>query len=98
MPVTRHPPHRSVRALLTHTALILDVGGKPLPGIWLRYRRRRQKSVDQNPGSLPRPAPSLAAATEGKMPTPCNLLAEGREPRQVPRHPVVVEIPAHYLA
>ena len=25
MPVARHPPHRSVHALLTHTALILDI-------------------------------------------------------------------------
>jgi hypothetical protein len=33
MPIARHPPHRSVRALLTHTALISDVGVSPVDGL-----------------------------------------------------------------
>ena len=31
MPVTRHPPHRSVHALLTHTALISDAWRQTAP-------------------------------------------------------------------
>jgi hypothetical protein len=31
--VTHRPPHRSVRALLTHTALISDVGVSPVDGL-----------------------------------------------------------------
>ena len=33
MPVTRHPPHRSVLALLTHTVLTLDDSSHILGGL-----------------------------------------------------------------
>ena len=39
MPVTRHPPHRSVRALLTHTALIGMFGEKPFQRVGMQNFR-----------------------------------------------------------
>src|SRR5208283_4506560 len=42
MPVTRHPPHRSVRALLTHTALIGMFGAKPIQRVRVQDCRFRQ--------------------------------------------------------
>ena len=36
MPVARHPPHRSVRAELPHTAPTLDDGADALSGVWCK--------------------------------------------------------------
>ena len=53
MPVTRHPPHRSVHEELPHTALALGHDGKPLfrSGVW--YSGSWEPKVNNLDHSLP---------------------------------------------
>ena len=46
MRVTPHPPHGSVQALLTHTALTLDKGVKALARIRMQHSRLGKPAVD----------------------------------------------------
>jgi hypothetical protein len=76
MPVTRHPPHRSVRALLTYTAPTLDGGVKPLLWVPMQNVWGRQPSLHQLFPAFPR-QPSLLTAT-------LQLMAPAMEPRRTP--------------
>src|ERR1039457_7289174 len=57
MPVARHPPHRSVRALLTHTVLILDV--------WTQSAPPDTDAGSQLPASDVRVFPEIAPTSSG---------------------------------
>jgi hypothetical protein len=97
MPVTRHPPHRSVRALLTHTALIGIFGVKPVQRIRVQDLWLGQIAVDQILEALPRPSAALTAPPQREQPVPRCFTPERVDPPQIPRHRVIVEISSHHL-
>src|ERR1017187_6928930 len=59
MPVARHPPHRSVRALLTHTVLTLDV--------WTQSAPPDTDAGSRLPGSGARVSPEIAPMSSGSV-------------------------------
>src|ERR1039457_491576 len=59
MPVARHPPHRSVRALLTHTVLTLDV--------WMQSAPPDTDAGSRLPGSGARVSPEIAPMSSGSV-------------------------------
>src|SRR5487761_2539116 len=97
MPVTRHPPHRSVRALLTHTALIGIFGVKPIQRIRMNDSWFGQIPAYQSLDSLPRPPAALTAPPQRKQPVSRRLPPERIEPLQVSRNRVIVEVSSHHL-
>ena len=62
MPVTQHPPHRSVLAELPHTALPLDSGVKTNIRIRMKSTRARNPPVKDRPKLFPIRLPSLTTA------------------------------------
>jgi hypothetical protein len=62
MLVARHPPHRSVRAALPHTALPLDSGVKANVRIGMKSTWTRNPPVEDRPKLLPIGLPPLTAA------------------------------------
>ena len=69
MPVARHPPHRSVRALLTHTVLTLDVLPRKAN---VRIRMQNFDVRDEAPEFLPKfvPGPAGSLTPPPKLPPP----------------------------
>src|ERR1022692_2490508 len=68
MPVARHPPHRSVRALLTHTVLTSDVLTQSVPRIRMQDLDFRYEASKDLLKPFPRPAGSLTPPA--KLPPP----------------------------
>ena len=97
MPVTRHPPHRSVRALLTDTALIGIFGVEPVQRMRMYDSWFGQIPSHQSLEALPRPSVALTAPPQRKQPVPRRFPPEPAEPPQIPRYRVIVEISSHHL-
>ena len=74
--ITRRPPHRSRRALLTHRAPTLDGDEEPL--LWPRMQDawERQVPVSDRLHSRPRKSTPLASTHQGAMPTFDHMMAE----------------------
>ncbi len=68
MSVARHPPHRSVRARLAHTAPTLGSGGKPLQRVRMKNAWLWNPAVKQRVEPLPVRAAALTAATDYERP------------------------------
>jgi len=63
MPIAEHPPHRSVRAELPHTAPPLDSSVEAGIGIWMKSSWTRDPSVEDGPRLFPIGFPPLTSAT-----------------------------------
>src|ERR1700720_4013746 len=74
--ITRRPPHRSRRALLTHRAPTL--GGDEEPRLWPRMQDawERQVPVSDRLHSRPRKSTPLASAHQRAVPTFDHVMAE----------------------
>ena len=74
--ITRRPPHRSRRALLTHRAPTLDGDEEPL--LWPRMQDawERQVPVSDRLHSRPRKSTPLASTHQRAMPTFDHVMAE----------------------
>src|ERR1019366_5316219 len=96
MPVTRHPPHRPVLALLTHTVLTSDIwrqtahsatGVEPRPG------ESGTKSLQK---TSPRPSALLAPPAYLAEPQTKHLTTEPLHSLLVVRYGVILEISANH--
>src|SRR6058998_2158785 len=94
-PVARRPPHRSVRAVLPHTAPTLDDGGQPLLGPGVQDTGGWEPPLDDLGHPLPVEPGLLAPTAEGPVPVPGNLRTEGGDSRPVARNGVVPEVAPH---
>src|SRR5437867_2191330 len=103
MPVTRHPPHGSVRALLTHTVLTLDV----LPEIRVIEREAnvgkrvldlnfRQEFAELLQKLVPRPAASLTPPSKLPQPHALHFVSKSFQALLVARNRVVLEVSANH--
>src|SRR5436305_928454 len=86
MPVTRHPPHRSVRALLTHTVLTSDVLTQRAPRDMGAESRLPVSDVRVSPESAPTSSGFADSAGEVATTTCAALRAE--TPSVAPRYAV----------
>jgi len=68
MPVTRHPPHRPVLALLTHTVPTSDGGGQTHLRVRVKHLHWGRKHREALQKTLPSPYGPLAATA--KLPQP----------------------------
>ena len=68
MPVARHPPHRPVLALLTHTVPTLDSGGKARLRIRVQNRDFWQSCPEPSLKDLPAPVVPLTAPPQRPQP------------------------------
>ena len=97
MPVARHPPHRSQRALLTHWAPTSsgDVEAFRRPGVtdtvW------RKPPTNKGPEALPRKPVNLTPAAQGAHPVPGDLFPEEIEGPTVRGHGMIGKVPLHNL-
>ena len=53
MTITDHPPHRSVRAELPHTAPPLDTSVETDIGIWMKSAGTRNPPIEDRPQTIP---------------------------------------------
>ena len=90
------PPHRSVRALLTRTALIGMFGEKPVQRVRVQDCWLRRITVGECLETLPRPSAALTAPPQRK-PVPRCFPPERVQPLQVSRHGVMVVVSPHHL-
>src|ERR1017187_6526606 len=72
----RHPPHRSVRALLTHTVLTLDVWTQSVPPDTDAGSRLPESGARVSPESAPTSSGSVDSAGEAATTTCVALRAE----------------------
>ena len=79
MPVTRHPPHRSVREELPHTAPALGNDAQTLRRIRMAYPRDGNAPGNQAIHPVPGEAVLVAAALEHLEPQPIHLLSDSRK-------------------
>ncbi len=97
MPVARHPPHRSVRALLTHTVLTLDVCPRKAN---VRIRMQDLDWREEVPELLPElvPGPAGSWTPPPKLPPPHaqHFVPERVQSLLVARYRVISEIPANH--
>jgi hypothetical protein len=93
MPVTRHPPRRSGRALLTHPAPALSLGVEALLRVRMNDPGPRQPVISNSPVALPVQPFPLTPATQGAIPTLSDLVAKSRDGLAVQRHPIIVDVP-----
>ncbi len=86
------PPRRSVRALLVHTALILDENGKTLfrPGV--KDAGGWEPAFSEVPHSVPVETGFLAASAKGRIPHPRALGTKGSQGMPVSWYGVVPEV------
>ena len=78
MPVIRHPPHRSVREGLPHTAPASGIDVEPLVGIWVSRFCCGYPRFDQPAKPHPGKSPGLVATTpHGMLPRPYYLGSKG---------------------
>jgi hypothetical protein len=77
MPVSRHPPHRSQRALLTHWAPTLSMHDvKSLRRPWVKDSWRRKPPANEGPETFPRKPIDLTSSAQRAHPMPGDLFAE----------------------
>src|SRR6202023_3628874 len=91
MPVTRHPPHRSVRALLTHTVLTLDQR-KAYFRIRMQDLDLRQQIAEFLPKAVPGPAGALTPPAKLPPPHAQHFVSERFQSILVSGYRVILEI------
>ena len=89
------PPHRSVRALLTHTAPTLVNDSKAVFRPGMENAGGRQPSIGDFQHSVPVEAESLAASTEGFKPQPRALGPKGSQGSPIARNSMIRKIAPH---
>ena len=89
MPVARHPPHRPVLALLTHTV--------PTSDAWPQTARRATVAGSRLAAARRRAAPEIVPTPKLAQPSAKHVFAERSQPLLVSRHRVILEIPPHHL-
>ena len=97
MPVTRHPPLRSVHEELPHTAPALGYNAKPLEGVWVFRFSRGYPRFDQPPEPHPGKIPCFVAATPHSVqPRPYYLGSKGISAASIAGHAIIVEVTLHH--
>ena len=95
MPVTRHPPHRSVRAELPHTAPALSDGESYIRE-FMAYPEVRNIDIYDWPEPFPRHGSSfLTSAPQAPVPRFDNLIPEAFQGVTVARNTKVVPVSLH---
>src|ERR1019366_7834070 len=88
--IADRPPHRSVRALLTHTAPALDHGVEAIMAIGMENVWLRQPPGKQPAQTLPTRRTVLATTADYMPPQPRDPLAEGAQSLNITRHCLVL--------
>ena len=97
MPVARHPPHRSVLALLTHTVLTWDVlPRKANVRVRMQNLDVRDEAPEFHPKFVPGPAGSLTPPSKLPPPHAQHFVPERVQALLVARHRVISEISANH--
>src|ERR1019366_7225182 len=98
MPVTRHPPHRPVLALLTHTVLTSDAWRQTAQEAKDAEFPPREGGTESLRKTLPRPTATLTPPSKLVQPHALHLVAERLQACLVVRYGVVLEISANHRA
>src|ERR1019366_7831076 len=98
MPVTRHPPHRPVLALLTHTVLTSDAWRQTAQEAKDAEFPPREGGTESLRKTLPRPTATLTPPSKLVQPHALHLVAERLQACLVVRYGVVLKIPANHRA
>src|SRR5213596_820014 len=96
MPVTQHPLHRSVRAVLPHTAPALGRDDQTLVRVRVADVRNRKPMRNQAKHSTPAQVFGLAAAAQRAVPQSSDLEAEYAQPCSVVGHAEVAGMSGHH--
>ncbi len=93
MPVARHPPYRSRRALLTHRAPPLGTSVKSHKRVGMHDADVGKEAVRAANELGPIEIVALAAPPQRPQPVPADLREEGPQDSVVPRDGEVIQVP-----
>ena len=97
-PVTRRPPHRSLRAALPHKAPTSGTNAQSLFGIRMKSSHGWESIGSQSVHALSGNSVTLAPSPQRPEPKTTHLIPESSEFPLVTRHSVVLEVSLHNAA